>query len=165
MNTVLDAALWAVDRWREVTVVAAAASVLLVWACSNLTWVYRVTLKDGTAARVGIAAFGRYHRRMREYRSGKDSSTRKGDRWHRQVRWWTPTVPARVARWCGCSARSPETGEEFPGWSRWFRTVELHRTRARAKAYETVQIVSVMPLHNHQEIPAEVRRRRRRVAA
>lgn len=148
---VLDALLWARDEWRAVAVVVAVVAGAAGWACSNLTWVYRLTTRDGEAVRVGITKFGGYHRRMRDYRKGKDSSTRKGDPWHRRVRWWTPTIPARVARWCGCEAVS-ETGVHL-GWSRWFRTVELHRTRMRALAYEDRQIKHVRPRHNHQGKP------------
>jgi hypothetical protein len=159
---VVDALVWARWHWRPVAVVVAAVVGLTGYACSQLTWVYRLTTKDGEAVRVGIAKFGGYHRRMRDYRKGKDSSTRKGDPWQRRVRWWTPTIPARVARWCGCTASSA-TGEAHLGWSRWFRTVELHRTRPRAKRYETVQITTIQPRHNHQENP--LHRRRRKVAA
>jgi hypothetical protein len=166
-DTLIDYAVWAYDHWRQLAVCLAGLGALLAWACSNFTWVYRLTGKDGVAYRVGIAKFGGYHRRMRDYRKGRDGSTKKGVKWQKRVRWWTPTIPARVARWCGCTATNPETGEPFPGWSRWFRTVELHRTRDRAKAYETVQIRSVTPLWNEQEIPAHVKQRRRqaRIAA
>lgn len=166
MGTVLwcvaELAGWVHDRWRLVAVAVFVAVGLAGWACSNLTWCYRIATKDGEAVRVGITAFGRYHRRMREYRSGRDSSTRRGERWQENVRWWTPTIPARVARWCGCEARS-ETGVH-PGWSRWFRTVELHRTRTRALAYEDRQIKLVRPRFNFQGKP-RLRRAAGRAAA
>lgn len=162
MNTVLELAGWVHDRWRPAVVVMFAAAGLAGWLCSNLTWVYRITTRDGEAVRVGVTAFGRYHRRMREYRRGEDSSTRRGDPWQRRVRWWTPTVPARVARWCGCEARS-ETGVHL-GWSRWCRTVELHRTRARALVYEDRQIKTVRPRFNFQGKPRLTRSRARSAA-
>lgn len=159
-----DAAGWAHGNPRAALLVVAALAVVKVVLDSNLTWVYRISTKDGEAVRVGITRFGRYRRRMREYRTGKDSSTRKGDAWQRRVRWWTPPVPARLARWLGRCGES-ETGV-WPGWWRHCRTVELHLTRRRALAYEDVQIKAVRPRHNHQGKPrVPVRGRRGKVAA
>ncbi len=162
-----DLVWWLVDvavgRPRLATTVAGVAVIVSVVVRQNLCWVYLLTdRRTGECHRVGIAKFGGLHRRHVAYRKGRDSSTRKGDPWHRSVRWWTPPVPARVARWCGRRGVS-HTGV-WPGWWRGTRTVELHRTRKRAKRRESALIVAVQPAHNYQENPLH-RGRRRKIAA
>lgn len=150
---------------RAATVLVLLCVIVGVVVRQNLTWVYFICTKDGTAVRVGIAKFGGLHRRHVAYRKGRDGSTRKGDPWHRRVRWWTPPVPARLARWAGRHGLS-HTGL-WPGWWRRTRTVELHLTRGRAKRRESALIVSVQPLHNYAENPLHRKgsRARRQVAA
>jgi hypothetical protein len=160
MDAVLvRAAEWLADNPRPAVALALALAVAVTVVLANLTWVYFITDKKGEAVRVGIAYFGGLHKRHVAYRKGRDGSTKKGDPWHRRVRWWMPMVPYRLARWAGRKGVS-HTGE-WPGWLRGGRTVVLHLTRKRAKRRESAVIVSVQPRHNYQENPLHQKRPRR----
>jgi hypothetical protein len=134
----------------------------------GLTFVYRITSKDGQCLRVGIAQLhrGGLMKRMKTYRTGQDRSQRPyggwSYPWQKQVRWWVPPVPYRLARLLRRRGVS-HTGVHV-GWWPGLVTLEVRATRSRAKRRETAQILLVQPRYNHQENPLHRSRRLSKVA-
>lgn len=151
LDLAADVAVWARGHPRPATAIFAVLLVALIVVDANLQWIYRISTKDGEAVRAGITRFDRLAKRMWEYASGKDKSTRKGEQWNRRVRWWTPPIPYRLAKRLGMFTMTGK-GRQL-GWSRWFVTVELKWGRGRGETYESSVIRAAEPWFNERDNP------------
>jgi hypothetical protein len=152
---VFELAVWTASNPRVAVPIDLAVVVVLLVADHCLQIVYRISCRDGEAVRAGITHWRRFPKRMWEYASGRDRSTKR-EAWQQRVRWWTLPIPFRVAKLLGCRAWTGK-GEQ-PGWSRWFITVELKWGRKRAERYESSVIRAAEPWFNTRDNPRTVPR-------